>query len=183
MASVKKDADGQVVVVAKVLGVERSKAGLKKDDTVTIKYAIPTKPVIGPKPVPLLVQDDVYPAFLNKKGDAFEPAAYGSSFEMTPEAVDGKAEKLGNAVQTVDKLLSVKLDDPKADELKKAVVAIGQGGDGMYMWVRGRLGTEQLSLEAEKDGKRAYLKADEVKEIDARIKFLGRVMYEIDAPR
>src|SRR5580692_11370075 len=60
--------DKSLTVEAKVLGVERSKSGLKKGDSVTIRYDIPAKPPIGPAPPPVLEKDSVYPAFLNKKG-------------------------------------------------------------------------------------------------------------------
>ena len=60
--------DKNVTVEAKVLGVERSKNGLKKGDSVTFRYDIPAKPPIGPAPPPLLEKVSVYPAFLNKKG-------------------------------------------------------------------------------------------------------------------
>lgn len=77
--------DQSVTVEAKVLAVERSKNGLKKGDTITIVYTILGKPVVGPLPVPLLEKGEDYPAFLNKKGQIYEPAAYGWSFKMTLE--------------------------------------------------------------------------------------------------
>jgi hypothetical protein len=57
---------------------------------VTIRYQArdPAKVnFAGPRPVPILKQGEVYPAFLNHnvgRGD-FEPAAFGASFLMTPE--------------------------------------------------------------------------------------------------
>lgn len=77
----------EVTVQAKVLGVERSKSGLKKGDNITFNYRISTVQVPGPRPIPLLVKGDVYPAFLKTMGKSLEPAAYGESFKMTPEAV------------------------------------------------------------------------------------------------
>jgi hypothetical protein len=42
----------QVTVEAKVLGVERSKSGLKVGDAVTIRYGIPLISLPGPRPIP-----------------------------------------------------------------------------------------------------------------------------------
>jgi hypothetical protein len=78
-----------VTLEAKVLGIERSKSGQKKDDVITIQYFAqdPNVPIPGPRIIPVLAKDEVYPGFLNKKRSAkvFEPAAYGESFHMTPE--------------------------------------------------------------------------------------------------
>lgn len=76
-----------VVVRAKVVAVERSKAGLKKDGVFTFHYSTPAegKQMPGPRPVPLLKKGETYPAFLNGVNNGFEPAAYGESFTMTPE--------------------------------------------------------------------------------------------------
>ena len=41
-----------VTLDATVLGVERSKAGLKPGDAIAVRYLIPTKPVPGPAPTP-----------------------------------------------------------------------------------------------------------------------------------
>jgi hypothetical protein len=75
-----------VTIEAKVLGVERSKAGLKKGDKITIKYSVPSVAMPGPVPTPILEADGFYPAFLNKSGSDYVPAAHGWSFKMTPEA-------------------------------------------------------------------------------------------------
>lgn len=178
-------ADGTVGLKAKVLGVERSKGGLKKGDTISITYKGGERKEAGTTPVPLLEQDGVYPAFLNKKGDEFEPAAHGWSFKMTQEAkgCDHQAEKIGKAVQVVDELLKVNPSDPKADELKRAVIGIGTADDGMYRWVTARLNSQQKLLEGEKDNKSAYLTPAEVKDLNARIKFLAQVEIEIHAPK
>jgi hypothetical protein len=82
--------DGKnVTIEAKVLGVERSKSGLKKGEFITITYFVrdPGKPFAGPRPIPLLEKDTVYPAFLvpGSNQRTFEPAAHGESFKMTPE--------------------------------------------------------------------------------------------------
>ena len=81
-----------VVVTARVVRVERSKARLKKGGTVTVRYESLDrtklkKPVIGPRAVPLLKKGEFYPAFLNvtKETKEYQPAAYGESFVMTPE--------------------------------------------------------------------------------------------------
>lgn len=74
----------QVIVKAKVLAVERSTAGLKKGDSIRIQYET-HPPMPGPKPIPLLKAEEILPAFLNAKGRAYEPAAHGWSFVMTPE--------------------------------------------------------------------------------------------------
>lgn len=75
-----------VVLTAKVLTVERSKAGLKKGGTITIRYeTIKGQAPPGPRPLSILKTGEVYPAFLNKAADGFEPAAYGESFKMTPD--------------------------------------------------------------------------------------------------
>ena len=57
---------------------------------ITIRYQSrdPNKVNIpGPRPVPILKQGRVYPAFLNgnEGANVFEPAAFGESFVMTPE--------------------------------------------------------------------------------------------------
>ncbi len=82
-----------VVVSARVVAVERSKAGTKKGEKVAIRYKSldrdkVEKPVLGASSVPILAKGEFYPAFLKKaEGEqGFEPAAYGSSFAMSPEA-------------------------------------------------------------------------------------------------
>ena len=80
----------EVVAEIKVTGVERSKVGLKKGDVVTVKYVHidPAKlpGFAGPRPIPILKNGKIYPAFLNKvEGEAsYEPAAYGASFTEKP---------------------------------------------------------------------------------------------------
>ena len=80
-----------VVLTARVVHVERSKAALKNGARITIRYESrdPTKVNIpGPRPVPVLKKGETYPAFLNgnEGTKVFEPAAFGESFIMTPEA-------------------------------------------------------------------------------------------------
>lgn len=85
-----------VRVEAKLLGVERSKAKLKSGQRITIDYQSidikKTRGFAGPRQAPILKQGGVYPAFLNKVEDkaGFELAAYGASFEMTPEKSRGE---------------------------------------------------------------------------------------------
>jgi len=75
-----------ITIHAKVLGVERSKSGLKVGDTITINYSIPTNPLPGYSSIPILDNRSVYPAFLNRQEKVFAPAANGSSFTMTPKS-------------------------------------------------------------------------------------------------
>lgn len=76
----------EVVAVGRVLHVERTKVGLRTGATVEIRYIHTNAPMAGPRPVPLLVEKTIIPAFLKKvDGKDFEPAAYGMSFVMTPE--------------------------------------------------------------------------------------------------
>lgn len=83
----------EVVLKIKVLTAQRSKAGLKKDSQVTIRYVSFDQSksstfVPGAAPIPVLKKGRVYPAFLNRAKNRrdFEPAAYGWSFLMTPES-------------------------------------------------------------------------------------------------
>ena len=76
----------EVVAEMKVTAVKRSKADLKKGDTLTVKYvhidSTKLKGFAGPRPVPILKKGETCTAFLNKKDDeeTYEPAAYGESF-------------------------------------------------------------------------------------------------------
>lgn len=76
-------------VEARVLAVERSASGLAKGDRLTIEYGFidPEAMIVGPRRVPMLVESGIYPAFLETAEGrrAYRPAAYGASFEMTPE--------------------------------------------------------------------------------------------------
>ena len=80
-----------VMVEARVVAVERSRAGLKKHGKLTIRYesvdrAKLATPMAGPRTLPVLRKGESYPAFLKDMGKGeFEPAAYGESFAMTPE--------------------------------------------------------------------------------------------------
>ena len=76
----------EIVAVGRVLHVERTKVGLRTGATIEIRYIHTNAPMAGPRPVPLLVEKTIIPAFLKKvDGKDFEPAAYGMSFVMTPE--------------------------------------------------------------------------------------------------
>lgn len=76
----------EVVARARVLHVERTKAGLKSGAMIEIRYTRPNASIPGPRPIPVLSEKSVSPAFLRKgEGKEFEPAAYGMSFIMTPE--------------------------------------------------------------------------------------------------
>ncbi|QEL16683.1 hypothetical protein [Limnoglobus roseus] len=185
--TVMKTIDGEkakeVTVEAKVLGVERSKAKLKKGDTVTIAYSLPTVRRAGPTRPPVLEAGEVYPAFLNKRDQSFAPAAAASSFRMTPEPpyTDKKAQQFGRAVLKVEELINGTPTGEKAEKLKAEVVGIGTGGDVMYRWIQARLGDEQRSLEAWiRDTNPAPEKS---KELKAMIAFLQKVSIEIDAPK
>jgi len=93
------DADGHgyisVEMVVQVNEVIRTKNGVQKGDLLTIKYdsqiisgvIAGTKIMwllLGPGPVPILDENEEYPAFLNKEDtlDYFEPAAGGRSFNL-----------------------------------------------------------------------------------------------------
>ena len=80
-----------VTMTARVVYVERSKAVLKNGARITIRYESrdPNKVNFpGPRPIPILKKGETYPAFLNgnEGTKVFEPAAFGESFVMTPEA-------------------------------------------------------------------------------------------------
>jgi len=170
----------EVTVEAKVLGVERSKAGLKKGDAVTITYSVPTILRPGPTPVPVLDRDGVYPAFLNKRGKTFAPAAAGSSFRMTPEPPesDREAYRLGRAVVTVEQFL--KANPADAAKLKGGVVGVGQGVD-VERWVRARLADEVRVIQAWIRDTRP--EPEKAKELNAKIELIQKAIVEIDAPR
>jgi hypothetical protein len=73
-----------------VLAVERTGDGLEIGDFMVIEYTTvnPAAPGwVGPRQAPVLTKGGIYPAFLQKAktGATFEPAAYGASFELTPE--------------------------------------------------------------------------------------------------
>jgi hypothetical protein len=79
----------EISVEAKILNVERSKAGLRKGEQITISYKIrnPKLPSIpGAGDPQILEQGSVYPAFLNRAAGSkiYEPTAHKSSFMMTP---------------------------------------------------------------------------------------------------
>lgn len=183
VTSVKETADekaNEVIVEAKVLGVERSKSGLKKGDAVTITYSIPKVLKPGPTLVPILDKESVYPAFLNKQGKVFSPAAAGSSFQMTPEPAetDREALRIGRAVLKVEEFLKAQTTD--AEKLKKDVVGIGHDVD-MESWVLARLASEVRSLQAWVRDTRPV--GEKEKELKAKIKLLEQTIVEIIAPK
>ena len=71
---------------ARVLGVTRSKSGLKAGAVITIVYAHSAykEPRTGPSEVPILAPGKEYPAFLERNRDkqTFSPAAGGYSFRV-----------------------------------------------------------------------------------------------------
>ncbi len=75
----------KVRIHAEVLSVERSRSGLEKGSTITIRYNHfnPPRKWVGPRPVPILKKGKEYPAFLNRMKDEeyYVPAARGYSFE------------------------------------------------------------------------------------------------------
>lgn len=170
----------EVIVEAKVLGVERTKSGLKKGDSVIITYSVPTVLKPGPTLVPILDKEGVYPAFLNKQGKVFSPAAAGSSFQMTPEPAetDREAQRVGRAVLKVEEFLKAQTTD--AEKLKKDVVSIGHDVD-MESWVRARLADEVRSLQAWVRDTRPV--GEKEKELKTKIKLLEQTIVEIIAPK
>jgi hypothetical protein len=102
-------------------------------------------------------------------------------------ADDKEALEYGRIVQAVNRYLEYRLpakptaaDKKKADEIRQAVVTAGHS-TAMYKWVRSRLESEVSILES--------LIRDtsptpaEAKDLRARIDDLGKVIYEVDAPR
>lgn len=190
IVSVKEVVNGaskDVTVTARVLGVERSAFGTKKGEEITITYTDSVKPPPGSEPMPTLEKDGVYPAFLNRSGKGYQPAAWVASFRMTPEGVQAKggaAERFGKAMLTVDTFLKAKPTDPKVGELQKTVIGIGQSGElNEYVWVHSRLKWECWFLEARKAELGGNLTKEQVKEIDDQVAYLQRTLLLIDAPK
>lgn len=73
-----------VEIEAKVMAVHQSKSQVKPGDVIHLHYVHNTKPLVGPRPIPILEKGKVYPAFLTKSEDQefYEPAAMGRSFEV-----------------------------------------------------------------------------------------------------
>jgi hypothetical protein len=80
----KEEKDGiQVFAEAKVTSITRSASNLKVGDVIRIDYFHSTRRVVGPSPVPLLVQDQLYEAFLSRystRDKSYSPDAGGRSF-------------------------------------------------------------------------------------------------------
>ena len=72
-------------VTATVVAVHRSENGLHIGDEITIEYEHfrPNRDWVGPRPIPILYRNHVYPAFLNWSDteQVYIPAARGASFE------------------------------------------------------------------------------------------------------
>lgn len=75
-----------VEIKARVLSVEKSGANVNVGDTITIRYTRMATGIgfVGPRPIPILKKEQVYPAFLSKQENHFTPAARGGSFVMVP---------------------------------------------------------------------------------------------------
>lgn len=73
-----------VRIVAQVEQVHRSQTGLKRGDVIHIKYLHSQykEPLAGPSEVPILQEEQIYPAYLlkNEQEETFTPAAGGYSF-------------------------------------------------------------------------------------------------------
>jgi|SRR5581483_2204756 len=72
-----------VTAEARVRKVQRSKSQLQEGAVISIAYVHRQRkvPVDGPSEIPILAKGKVYPAYLEKKRDGYEPAARGHSFE------------------------------------------------------------------------------------------------------
>ncbi len=100
---------------------------------------------------------------------------------------DRTALEIGKAVMAVDRALAFKLPDAPTPEQKaekdmhtEAMIRAGQT-TRLYLWVRSRINTEISTAQS-------FLRdtnPDEARtrELNARIKYLSRVGYLIDAPR
>jgi hypothetical protein len=79
----------KVTALCKVLQVERSATGLMVGKELSLSYDIPSKEggYAGPRIAPIVEKGSVHPAFLQKQqgAAAYDLAAHGESFTMTPE--------------------------------------------------------------------------------------------------
>ncbi len=75
-----------VTILAEVIRIQYSETGLEAGDEITITYShyTPGPGWVGPRPVPILIQGDECPAFLQYVSDtsSYIPAAGGYSFEF-----------------------------------------------------------------------------------------------------
>jgi hypothetical protein len=74
----------KAIVRARVIGVIRSKSGVRPGDVIAIDYTSvkPCHGVNGPRPIELLKEGDRVSAFLTKSGSVFVPAARGGTFSV-----------------------------------------------------------------------------------------------------
>jgi hypothetical protein len=72
-----------VRVVARVVGVDRTRTGLRAGMTIRISYWHDTRRLAGPGPVPIVRTGTAYPAYLQKdaKTGEYAPAAGHASFD------------------------------------------------------------------------------------------------------
>ncbi len=181
-------ANKEVIIEAKVLGVERTTFGLKKSQGITIQFTDSVNPLPNSDRTQPLEKDGVYPAFLNRNANQYQPAAGPASFRMTPEKSTTKdqafATRLGEAMLTVDSFLKVAPSEDKAKELQATVVGLGQSGDtNLYTWIQARLVHESEFLTAIKAERGSNLTTKEAIQFDERIKFYNRTRVLIDAPK
>ena len=72
-----------VVLKARVTSVVRSASGLRPGMAIVIRYSSTRhcEGWVGPRPIPVLDEDQRVFAYLKKTGSGYEPAARGASFE------------------------------------------------------------------------------------------------------
>jgi acetyl esterase/lipase len=100
---------------------------------------------------------------------------------------EDEATAIGRSIQAVDRLLEYRLaarpteaDHAKLAELRQAVVRVGQDTH-LYPWVQARLRLELETINCViRDSHPEPAKEKEVRD---RASFLGKLMFEIDAPR
>ena len=85
IGEVTDDGNGSITVVATVTKVARTATGLKPGDAIRLVYQThvnkPGEPmIVGPSPVPVPIKGQTTPAFLQRHGTTYEPAAGGMTF-------------------------------------------------------------------------------------------------------